>query len=146
MNYIKLIERVLQAAIVEPGVSTAIEGDIFQINAVDRKDYPIFCVSSTQPHIEMENMIEYHLTLYYIDREMAASNQVNNPDISSVHSRGIDILTNIIARLRMDAEIYDIPYGNAITCWSDTAIFNDKCAGVYTDLTVRLPKETVCVR
>ena len=55
------------------------------------------------------------------------------------------VLGNIINKIKsfgdeMLNEIRDINY----TLWGDTEIFSDKCSGVYTNITISLPKETNC--
>lgn len=146
MNYAKLLERILKIGINDRFINYAGQGDIYQINVLDVKDYPIFWISATQPMTEHNNYIDYNLTLYYVDREKFQNDDVNDTDQPLIHSNGMMVLGNIINKIKFEFkdemlnELGDIQY----TLWSETEIFSDKCAGVYTNITISLPKLTNC--
>ena len=127
-------------------IKTRFEGDIYQLNIIDDLEWPVFVISSTEPHTEQENTMTYNLTLYYADREMASNDHKGVPDTLSIHSAGITALSYIIqkTRERLYDYIYDISYPISYTVWSDTEILNDKCNGVYCTIAVTVPKENVC--
>lgn len=144
MNYIKLIRVILDTAINQAGVNMAFDQDIFQLNNMQTSKYPVFNVSPVSPQIEHENYYEFILTLYYIDRLQSGTNEYYNPDVSSIHSNGIQILSNIIKKIRSLNEIIDIDQDIQYTCWGDTEIFADKCAGVYCEIHIKTPKDSNC--
>ena len=146
MNYAKLSYTILDIAIKDKMINCAGQGDVYEINSMDVKDYPLFWISATQPMVEHENHIDYVLTLYYIDREKFQNDDVNDTDQLLIHSTGMQVLSNIINKIKFEFrdemlnEMDDIQY----TLWSETEIFSDKCAGVYTNITISLPKLTNC--
>ena len=144
MNYAKLIQKILDTAIHQSGVSTAIDEDIYQINSMQAVKYPVFVCAPTEPQVERENYYEFHLTLYYVDREQASNNEYNNPETTLIHSAGIQIIGNIIKKLRSMDEIINIDEEISYTLWSDTEIFADKTNGVYTTIKVLVAKDSNC--
>lgn len=144
MNYAKLIRETLDIAIHQAGINTALDEDITQINVMQALKYPVFNVSPVSPQIEHENYFEFVVTLYYIDREQHANNEYFNPETSLIHSAGIQILSNIVKKLRTLDGILAIDEIINYTCWTDTEIFADKCAGVYAEIHIKTPKETTC--
>lgn len=144
MNYIGLIREILEIAIHQTGVNTAFDEDITQINVMQSAKYPVFNISPVSPQIEHENYFEYVLTMYYIDREQQANNEYHNPETSLIHSSGISILSNIIKKIKALNDVLYIDEDINYTCWTDTEIFADKCAGVYAEVHIRVPKDTNC--
>lgn len=144
MNYAKIIHNILDIAIHQSGVNMALDEDIYQINNMQTSKYPVFVCSPTEPQIEHENYYEFHLTLYYIDREQSANNEYNNPETTLIHSAGIQILGNIIKKIRDIQEVLSVDENVSYTLWSNTEIFADKCNGVYTTITVIVPKDSNC--
>ena len=106
--------------------------------------FPVFVCAPTEPQIERENYYEFHLTLYYIDREQSANNEYNNPETSLIHSAGISILGNIIKKIRTIDEVISVDENISYTLFNDTELFADKCNGVYTTITVIVPKDSNC--
>lgn len=145
MNYIRTIKKILDYGIGQKGISTAGEGDIYEINSMPAESYPIFWVASTSPHVEKTNYITYNLTLYYIDRQLADSDVKNCPDTTQISSAGISILSNVIKKLRNDPEVLSVNDDVQYTVWTDTQIFADKCAGVYANISISMPHENICI-
>lgn len=149
-NYIQLIQNIINTSsnyFKESGILhyTIGEGDVYKINDDPNIDYPVVWISSTQAHIEHENYIDYVLTLYYIDRQLIETDQPYNDNNAYIISTGIETLSSIIARvkelegiLKIDDTIYYNPFQAA------DGIFNDKCAGVYCNVTISIPKGTLC--
>ena len=144
MNYAKLIREILDIAIHQSGVNMSFDSDIYQINSMQSAKYPVFNVSPVSPQIEHEQYFEYVLTFYYIDREQFGNNEYSNPETSLIHSNGISILSNIIKKLRTLEGVIAIDDIINYTCWSDTEIFADKCAGVYCEVHIKVAKESNC--
>lgn len=145
-NYASIVLSILDIGIQERFVNFCGEGDIYEINSMNIDNYPVFWVACTEPIVERENYIEYPLTLYYIDREKLQNNDRGDTDGILIHSNGVEILSNIIKKIKemfsdvLVNEINEIQY----TLWSDTEIFSDKTNGVYCSIRLALPKETTC--
>ena len=144
MNYATIIREILNTAINQTGVNTAFDSDIYQINSMQAVKYPIFNVSPVSPQIEHEQYFEYVLTLYYIDREQLNNNQYGSPETSLIYGAGMQILSNIIKKLRNLPGVLDVDDDINYTCFGDTEIFADKCAGVYCEIHVKVAKDTNC--
>ena len=144
MNYAKLVQNILDIAIHQAGVNMAYDQDIYQINSMQAAKYPVFNVSPVSPQIEHEQYFEYVLTFYYIDREQRGNNEYSNAETSLIHSAGISILSNIIKKIRNLDYVLEVDDMINYTCWTDTEIFADKCAGVYCEVHVKVAKESNC--
>lgn len=144
MNYATLIHKILNIAVKQKGVNSSGEGDIYAINEMPDTKYAVFWVSSTTNHVEYQNYMQYNLTFYYIDREQYSNNEKFNADSTLICSNGIQIISNIIAKLRFDDDILDIDENINYTLFNDTEVFADKCAGVYVNVGIKVPKDNVC--
>ena len=144
MTYAQLIQNILDTAIHQSGVNMAYDQDIYQINSMQAAKYPVFNVSPVSPQIEHEQYFEYVLTFYYIDREQLGNNEYSNAETSLIHSAGISILSNIIKKIKTLDGVLDVDETVNYTCWTDTEIFADKCAGVYCEVHIRVAKESNC--
>lgn len=146
-NYVQLIYRIIQYGNSQDIIRTSGEGDIYKINDIPDIEYSIFWVSSTQGHIEHENYTAYNLTLYYIDRQLIETDSKFNDDNAMIITAGMNILSNIIKMIKNDNDVYSV--NNDIAYNSFTAsdgVFNDKCAGVYCNITVNIPNTSLCVQ
>ena len=144
MNYVKLVREILDIAIHQSGINMSLDEDIYSINSMQAAKFPVFVCAPTEPQIERENYYEFHLTLYYIDREQAANTEYGNAETSNIHSAGISILGNIIKKIRAIDEVVDVDETIQYTLFNDTEVFADRCNGVYTTITVKVPKESLC--
>ena len=144
MNYVKLVREILDIAIHQSGINMSLDEDIYTINSMQAAKFPVFVCAPTEPQIERENYYEFHLTLYYIDREQSANNEYGNAETSNIHSAGISILGNIIKKIRALDEVVDVDETISYTLFNDTEVFADRCNGVYTTITVKVPKDSLC--
>ena len=144
MNYVKLVREILDIAIKQSGSNMAIDEDPYLINVMQSSKFPVFVCAPTEPQIERENYYEFHLTLYYIDREQAANTEYGNAETSNIHSAGISILGNIIKKIRALDEVIAVDDDIQYTLFNDTEVFADRCNGVYTTITVKVPKDSNC--
>lgn len=145
-NYAQLIDRIIGIAIDQEGINQAGEGDIYEINNMPDVQYPIFWVSSTESHTEYDNYFLYTLTFYYVDRLIASSNHAYSNDNAHIVSSGMMVISNIIKKLRTVDDIYSIDNQISYTSFNDTDVFADKCAGVYCNVNIAVPKTSVCVQ
>lgn len=146
LNYVKILQKILNIAINDRFINFAGQGDIYEINAMNINDYPIFWVAVTEQITEHSNYINYPLTLYYIDREKFMNDDEGDTDQPLIHSNGIMILSNIIKKIKAEFdnemlnEITEVNY----TVWGDTEIFSDKCSGVYCNINLAFPVNSLC--
>lgn len=144
MNYVNVVKNALEIAIQNEGINMAIDQDLYQINNFQETEYPVFVAIPTEPQIEHENYMEFHLTFYYIDRIQSANNEYYNPETALIHSTGITILSDIVRRLRKVDGILDITNEISYICWTDTEVLSDRCNGVYCNVTILTAKEITC--
>lgn len=144
MNYAKLVQKILDIAIHQAGINMSFDGDVYELNNMQTSKFPVVVCAATQPQIEHTNYFDFVLTLYYIDRLQRGTNEYNNAEISLVHSAGIAILSNIIKKIRELDGVIDVDEDIQYTLFNDTEVFADKANGVYTTITVKVPKETNC--
>lgn len=143
-NYAQLVNNFLATAVKFPTVNYAFSGNVFEINSMENTQYPVFVVSAIRPAVEYENYFEFYLTLMYIDRLQEETEEQKNADSLIIESNGIGTLSKIITEMRNDPHIIDIPFGNQYTIYSRTFCFNDYCQAVSTEITVVVPKASIC--
>ena len=145
-NYVQLIYRIIEYGKAQDIVRTCGEGDIYKINDIPDLDYPIFWVASTQGHVEHANYTKYNLTLYYVDRQLIETDSEHNDDNAMIISAGMSILSNTIKMIKNDADVYSVD-DNIVynTFIASDGVFNDKCAGVYCNISVNVPNYSTCV-
>lgn len=141
MNYATLILKIMDIAIHHDGIQMAIDQDVYEINNMQDARYPVFAVVPTEPQIEREQYFEHHLTFYYIDRIQSENNKYDNAETALIHSAGIQALSSIIRSIREIEGVIDVSSDINYICWTSTEIFNDRCNGVYANVTIYLPKE-----
>lgn len=127
MTLQEIVNSFLSIAKNTPNVGYVGEGDVFSISTLPSVDYGVFYVTQTQ-HSQSEDIMNYTLTLYYIDR--LTSDKSNKLQIQS---NGIVTLGNIINLFQMKNDVdvqYDIQY---VTF---TQRFSDECAGVFCTITI----------
>ena len=103
--------------------------------------YPTVNVAAVRPAIELENMMQWNITLTYIDRLQEESDQLQNPARLTAESNGIMALSEIINSLRNEPWVIDLPYGNQYTIYTKTMVFADVCQAVSTEITVYTAKD-----
>lgn len=143
-NYAQLVNNFLLTAVKFPTVNYAFSGNVYEINSMEGTQYPVFVVSAIRPALEQENYFEFYLTLMYIDRLQEETEEQKNADSLIIESSGIATLSKIITEMRNDPHIIDIPFGNQYTIYSRTFCFNDYCQAVSTEITVIVPKSSIC--
>lgn len=141
INWAKLCDKIVTAAVSEKNVNSAWEGNIYDVNFMECTQYPTVNVAAVRPAVELENMMRWNVTLTYIDRLQDESDQLYNPGRVIVESNGITALSNVIKSLREEPWVIDLPYGNQYTIYSKTQVFADICQAVSTDITVYTPKD-----
>lgn len=128
MTLIDIVNEFLDIAKKQPNINYVGEGDIYDLNKLPNIDYGVFYITQTN-HTQSEQMINYNLTLFYVDRIVKdGSNKL------AIQSNGIITIGNIINLFSLknpDVEIdYDIEYTTFLHR------FSDECSGVFA--TVRI--------
>lgn len=143
-NYAQVVDWILRESVTVDNVNFAGQGNIYEINSMEITRYPLVWVSATRPATETENYWTYNLTLYYFDRLKDQCEDVNDADSLISQSNGIEALSALINKIRNSDWVYDLGYDNGYTLFSSTPVFNDFCTGVYTEISVKVPKTTIC--
>lgn len=125
MTYIEILELIESAAKKEPVIGTILRTDVYQLNTIPAIDYTAFC-SQVKSITQDEYSRRYTMRLYYVDR------QPEHPE--EVQSAALEVLTNIISRLREDVDIMD---GIQFDLFSQS--FTDIVAGAYATVTIEVP-------
>lgn len=112
---------------------------IYQINDLPIRDYPILYCSPTGTHNVTENFTTYQLTLYYIDRLLEdSSNDVN------IHSVGIEVLKNIINKIKKLDDVIEVGENYDITLFTETERMKDRTNGAFATIEVSVLNNSIC--
>lgn len=141
VNWAKLCDFILTKAVSVTNVNSAWEGNIYDVNFMECTQYPTVNVAAIRPAIELENMMQWNITLTYIDRLQEESDQLQNPARLTAESNGIMALSEIVNALRNEPWVIDLPYGNQYTIYTKTIVFADVCQAVSTEITVYTAKD-----
>ena len=128
MTLIDIVNEFLDIAKKQPNINYVNEGDIYDLNKLPNIDYGVFYITQTN-HTQSEQMINYNLTLFYVDRIVKdGSNKL------AIQSNGIITIGNIINLFSLknpDVEIdYDIEYTTFLHR------FTDECSGVFANVRI----------
>lgn len=128
MTLIDIVNEFLDIAKKQPNINYVNEGDIYDLNNKPNIDYGVFYITQTN-HTQSEQMINYNLTLFYVDRIVKdGSNKL------AIQSNGIVTIGNIINLFSLknpDVEIdYDIEYTTFLHR------FADECSGVFANVKI----------
>lgn len=119
----------------QPSINMVVKNDIFRLNACPSARYGVFgWTQGTHSSSTDAGFINYQFTFFYVDR--LKSDRSNEIEIQSV---GIETLDNIIRRMN-DRGLYVDDY----TMQVFNQKFMDECAGVFTNLTISVPVNTMC--
>lgn len=137
MTLLDTIREIERTARRQPAIRTVVANDIFRLNAMKDVRYGVFAWTQGQHSAERDRDYKsFAFTFYYADRLVDGErNEV------SVQSAGIEILDNIIRSL--DEQGFDI------TSWQFVPFnqrFADLCAGVYTNVIIRVPIGDNCAQ
>ena len=140
MTLQNLLYKISEIAIAQDIIHFAAAGtDIYALNALTIKDWPVLFTSPTGSHNVKENTTEFSLTFYYLDRLLEGNS--NELDILSVSIEQLKSLLKIIAQIDGVVNI-DVEY--QITNFTETEAFNDRVCGAYTTVMVEVVNDTIC--
>lgn len=128
MTLYTLIDKLLTIAKEKPNINFVGEGDIYKLNHIPNIDYSVFYITQGAHNIG-ENINQYTLNLFYVDRIFEEDNKDNR---LLIQSNGIEVITNIVNEL-VNSEDVDVSY--PITYTSFYQRFADDCSGVFATIT-----------
>lgn len=140
MTYLGLSHYICNKAIHNKLINFAMEGNTPDVNALTIKDYPIFLMVGTGPHIDNGDYTNYRVVFYYINRAV-----IDDSDTTQIYSNGIEALRNLIKVLKEDDVIMDIEnaeYQPFVD--TEARVFADHCIGVYTYVNILVPNNGEC--
>ena len=143
-NYAQLVNWILEKAVTLDNGNMAREGDIYAQNCLEGLEYPMVFISATQPVTETENYWTYNLTLYYFDKITEQCEDRNAVDGIYIRSNGVMVLSKLVNAIRNADWVLDLGYDNSYTLFGETALFADLLLGVYTQISIKVPKTSVC--
>lgn len=140
MTLQKLINEIAIRAIKQKIVNSSGAGsDVYLLNGMTIKDYPILYTSPTGSHSVTKNTTEFSITLYYLDRLLNDSS--NELDVLST---AVEELKNIVLNIEKIPGVVGVSDEYQITNFTETEAMNDRVAGAYTQLMVEVKNETIC--
>ena len=143
-NYAQVVNWILEKAVTLDNVNMAREGDIYAQNYLEGLEYPMVFVSATQPVTETESYWTYNLTLYYFDKITEECQDRNAVDGIYIRSNGVTVLSKLVNLIRNADWVLDLWYDNSYHLFGETAVFADILLGVYTQIAIKVPKNSVC--
>lgn len=135
MNLLEVIRSVERVAASQPTIHSIVRNDVFRLNSLPDAKYGVFAwLQGEHRTDELADLFYYSFTFFYVDR--LTFDKGNEVEIQSV---GIETLENILTTL----EAADLMAGEH-TFRTFNQRFSDECAGVYCQLTLEVPKATLC--
>ena len=140
MTLEKLLYRIGEMGIRNKVINYSAAGSsIYEINANTIKSYPILFSSPTGNHKITDNMSEYEITLYYIDRLLNDSGN----DIQ-IFSTAIEQLKYIIRNIDNMSDVLEVSEEYEIVNFTETEALNDRTAGAYTTIRINTKNQNDC--
>lgn len=132
-----LIKTIESIAAQQPSIKMIVENDVFRLNSISDAVYGVFAFVQQQHSTAVNSsLISYAFTLFYVDRLTDdKSNQIE------VQSLGVQTLDNIIREL----DDLGISAENGYTFQVFNQRFLDECAGVFCNVTLSVPVESLCL-
>ena len=135
MTLAALVQKIEAIAAAQPSVEMIVPNDVFLLNSRPDAKYGVFAWTQGQHSGSLDAYATgFSFTFFYVDRLTA--DESNRLEIQSV---GVETLTNILRALGRELEM------DAWTFTTFNQKFADLCAGVYAQVTIYAPVETVCV-
>lgn len=114
-------------------------GSIYELNALDIKDYSLIYVSPTGNHETTGNYTSYQLTLFYIDRLTDdSSNEVQ------IFSTGVEVIKDLVRKIGDLSDVLSVSNQYIIQNFTETEKMSDRCAGAYATVSVTVMENYSC--
>lgn len=133
MTLYEIIHKFSDIAIQQPNVNYTGFNDVFALNNRTNIDYGVFFVTQNN-HQEYQDIIQYNLNLFYIDRLQDTEDYEGQ---LKIQSDGMIVLRNIINTFNEQVEECTINMPIIYTAFNQK--FSDNCAGIYANITIELP-------
>lgn len=135
MTLYNLITGIERVAMQQPGIKMIVRNDIFRLNSAPDARYSVFGWLQREHTARVDSsFMEFSFTFFYVDRLTAShGNEVE------IQSEGVQTLDNIIRTVDEWAPVS--------ADWTFTTFnqrFTDECAGVFTNVTFRVPLGGLC--
>lgn len=135
MTLSDLVYGIERVAAKQPAVKMIVRNDIFRLNAAPSVLYAVFGWLQREHAARVDSsFMEYSFTFFYVDRLTA-----DRGNELEIQSEGVQVLDNIIRAVDELAQV--------ATDWTFTTFnqrFADECAGVFTNVTFRVPLGSLC--
>lgn len=136
MNLLQVIQDIMQTAMRQPAVNMIVKNDIYRINEPGDYKYGAFCYTQkAHQSSAQDDFNTFRFTLFYVDRLI--EEHTNEEEIQST---GIEVLNNVLRTL----DEQGIEVGEGYQLQPFTQKFNDNCAGVFADVSLRVLKNGTC--
>lgn len=140
MDLEKLLYAICDVAIQQKCANFAAAGaDIYALNAMTIKDWPVFFISPTGTHTALRDTTEFTLTIYYMERLLDSN--VNDVTILSV---AIEQLKNLVRHISELKEVVGVDEQYELYNFVETEAMNDRVAGAYATIRVEVINDTIC--
>lgn len=140
MDLEKLLYAICDVAIQQKCANFAAAGaDIYALNAMTIKDWPVFFISPTGTHTALRDTTEFTLTVYYMERLLDSN--VNDVTILSV---AIEQLKNLVRHISELKEVVGVDEQYELYNFVETEAMNDRVAGAYATIRVEVINDTIC--
>lgn len=113
--------------------------DIYELNAIRDIHYPMLFTCPSGNHRVKENTTEYNITLYYLDRLIE-----DNSNEVEIFSTGIEQLKNLVIAIEDLGGVVEVEREYDMTNFVETEAMNDKVAGAYCTIVVKVINDTTC--
>lgn len=142
MTLLELTDAIEDLALSSPIIHYADSGaDVYDLNNRTVVDYPAVYIMPDGVHTVGKNTTQYHLTIFYIDRQTA-----DNTNTEQVFSTGIRELSNLVRGIRDIEGVLAISDTASVQNFINTEQekLSDVCAGAYIITTVTVSNDSAC--
>lgn len=134
MTLAQLISTMELVASKQPSINMIVQNDVYRINAAPDLKYGIFAWTQGQHTGDINGMVSYRFTLFYVDRlKEDKSNQIE------IQSVGCETIANILRLL----DDYDIEVSD-YTIQTFNQRFTDECAGIFCQVSLSVLPSHIC--
>ena len=135
-SVVKTLEKI---ALEQPNIRSAGENDLYGfLNGNPEIKYSVFHITQGV-HTSTEEWDIWQLRLFYVDR--MTDDKSNELQIESTGKQVLDNIVNVFCA-RYGAEVIE---GNKRKYHPFVEKFSDRCAGLYEEIQIMMPKDVICI-